>query len=306
MKKILLYIINSLLCLIVVSCNIPDKYDSEEIMLVKCKGLNGLDSLLLNMTTIDDIYKKFPAENIKTDITYVYSPNLEWDKNVGEKTGWTRISLENYSNVYYGKDLTLDFYKDTLTEIHFRYNGYLDNKRKENKLAPDFFIEKFGNGRPVQEEYLDSLCINTYSASYNDVIGDEINQFRKYMNENVHMVLWAEHWDVVMIHQPRLQRLLSEIREVKEAKSSHGYSSERKKGHNSMDSDDTEYWNSVAREKALKDAGLHDAAKIERKARLNYLKGGGYTSTDGGSQVHYQGSKEQKEHLEEMDSRGLH
>ena len=122
--------------------------------------------------------------------------------------------------------------------------------------------------------------------------------FRKYMNENVHMVLWAEHWDVVMIHQPRLQRLLSEIREVKEAKSSHGYSSERKKGHNSMDSDDIEYWNSVAREKALKDAGLHDAAKIERKARLNYLKGGGYTSTYGGSQVHYQGSKEQKEHLE--------
>lgn len=304
MKKIQLYIIASL-CLAAVACKAPDaKYDTEEMMLEKCKHLDGLDSLILNKTTIDDIYEKFPAENIKTDVTYVYSPNLKWDENINEETGWTRISLENYSDIYYGKDLTLDFYKDTLTEIHFRYDGYLENCRKEKKFAPDFFIEKFGHGRPVQQEYLDSLCINTYSASYNDVLGDKIKQFRKYMNENVHMILWTEHWDVVIIHQSRLQRLLSEIREVKEARSSTGYSSERKKGHNSMDSDDDEYWNSVAREKALKDAGLYDAAKIERKARLNYLKGGGYTSTDGGSQVHYQGSKEQKEHLEEMDRRG--
>ena len=304
MKKIQFYIIASL-CIAAVACNAPDaKYDTEEMMLEKCKHLNGLDSLILNETTIDDIYKKFPAENIKTDVTHEYSPNLEWHENEEGKMGWTRISLENYSDIYYDKDVTLDFYKDTLTEIHFRYDGYLENCRKEKKFAPDVFIEKFGHGRPVQKEYLDSLCINTYSASYNDVLGDEIKQFRKYMNENVHMILWTEHWDVVIIHQPRLQRLLSEIREVKEARSSAGYSSERKRGHNSMDSDDDEYWNSVAREKALKDAGLYDAAKIERKARLDYLKGGGYTSTDGGSQVHYQGSKEQKEHLEEMDRRG--
>ena len=128
MKKIQLYIIASL-CIAAVACNAPDaRYDTEEMMLEKCKHLNGLDSLILNETTIDDIYKKFPAENIKTDVTHEYSPNLEWHENEEGKMGWTRISLENYSDIYYDKDVTLDFYKDTLTEIHFRYDGYFENK----------------------------------------------------------------------------------------------------------------------------------------------------------------------------------
>ena len=71
-----------------------------------------------------------------------------------------------------------------------------------------------------------------------------------------------------------------------------------------MDKDDDEYWESINRENALKDAGMHEAAEMERKARMNYLKGGGYTSPSGGSQVHYQGSQEQKRDLEEMDRRG--
>ena len=108
MKKIQLYIIASL-CITAVACNAPDaKYDTQEMMLEKCKHLNGLDSLILNKTTIDDIYEKFPAENIKTDVR-VYSPNLKWDENINKETGWTRISLENYSDIYYDKDLTLDF-----------------------------------------------------------------------------------------------------------------------------------------------------------------------------------------------------
>lgn len=67
---------------------------------------------------------------------------------------------------------------------------------------------------------------------------------------------------------------------------------------------DENYWNSTRREQALKDAGLKDAAKIERNSRLNYLRGGGYTSPDGGRQIHFKGSKEQQEQLRKMDELG--
>lgn len=67
---------------------------------------------------------------------------------------------------------------------------------------------------------------------------------------------------------------------------------------------DANYWNSISREQALEDAGLEDAAKIERKARQDYMRGEGYTSPDGGRQIHFQGSKEQQEQLEMMDELG--
>lgn len=76
------------------------------------------------------------------------------------------------------------------------------------------------------------------------------------------------------------------------------------RGHNSMDADDEEYWNSVNREKALRDAGEERAADIEHNSRIEYLQGGGYHSQDGSSQVQFQGSKEQKEQLEQMDKMG--
>ena len=76
------------------------------------------------------------------------------------------------------------------------------------------------------------------------------------------------------------------------------------KGHNSMDADDEEYWNSVNREKTLRDAGQDRAADIEHKSRIEYLEDGGYHSQDGGSQVQFQGSQEQKDQLEQMDRMG--
>lgn len=69
-------------------------------------------------------------------------------------------------------------------------------------------------------------------------------------------------------------------------------------------SNDDEYWNSVAREKALKEMGREDAARLERNARLNYMQGGGYHSSDGTPQVHFQGSKEQEDQLIMMDEMG--
>ena len=66
--------------------------------------------------------------------------------------------------------------------------------------------------------------------------------------------------------------------------------------------EDDKYWESISKEKALKDAGMENAAAIERKARQNYMQGGGYTSSDGSKQVHYNGSQEQKRDLEMIDA----
>lgn len=65
--------------------------------------------------------------------------------------------------------------------------------------------------------------------------------------------------------------------------------------------EDDKYWESIGRERALRDAGMDGAANIERNARREYMKGGGYTSPDGGKQIHYKGSREQKEMLDLID-----
>lgn len=69
----------------------------------------------------------------------------------------------------------------------------------------------------------------------------------------------------------------------------------------SYDNDDN-YWNSVAREKQLRDAGMDGAANAERNDRLNYMRGNGYSSPDGGKQVHYNGSTEQQRDLNAIDN----
>ena len=69
--------------------------------------------------------------------------------------------------------------------------------------------------------------------------------------------------------------------------------------------EDEKYWESVSREKALRDAGFEGAANMEQKARRDYMNGGGYTSPDGGKQIHYKGSLEQTQDLDMMDAYGL-
>ena len=64
---------------------------------------------------------------------------------------------------------------------------------------------------------------------------------------------------------------------------------------------DENYKNSIEREEELRDAGMDNAANIERRAREEYIEGGGYTSKDGGRQIHYQGSKEQEDDLKMID-----
>lgn len=72
-------------------------------------------------------------------------------------------------------------------------------------------------------------------------------------------------------------------------------------GSSSYRREDSNYWNSIGREQQLRDAELDDAANMERNARREYMRGGGYTSPDGGKQIHYQGSREQKRDLDMID-----
>lgn len=65
--------------------------------------------------------------------------------------------------------------------------------------------------------------------------------------------------------------------------------------------EDDNYWQSIGREQQLRDAGMEGAANIERNARQEYMRGGGYTSPDGDKQIQYQGSREQKRDLEMID-----
>ena len=64
---------------------------------------------------------------------------------------------------------------------------------------------------------------------------------------------------------------------------------------------DNEYWQSVSREKYLRDAGLNNAADMERNSRQQYMRGKGYHSPNGGRQIHYNGSKEQQRDLNAID-----
>ena len=69
-------------------------------------------------------------------------------------------------------------------------------------------------------------------------------------------------------------------------------------------SNDEEYWNSVARQNELEEMGYDGAANMERNARQEYMRGGGYHAPDGTPQVHFQGSREQAEQLRQMDEMG--
>ena len=69
-------------------------------------------------------------------------------------------------------------------------------------------------------------------------------------------------------------------------------------------SNDEEYWNSVARQNELEEMGYDGAANMERNARQEYMRGGGYHAPDGTPQVHFQGSREQAEQLKQMDEMG--
>lgn len=195
--------------------------------------------------------------------------------------------------------LALELYNDTLVAINARGRASI---RKE--------ILKFGNGASY-DDFFENKRENTphiYKSRFEE-------SMRYYENDNIVIVcakpdeLW-NRYDITCAFSSIFSRLVEEVAEIKEMEyyKEHHLNSDRVKktvrGRGTMDADDKEYWNSVNREKKLRDMGMKDAAELERKARIRYLEGGGYNSKDGGKQVHFQGSKEQEEQLRQMDEMG--
>ena len=306
MNKIITMILSFILIVCISSCN---RYDTKRGMQLKCENLQGLNDLILNKTTVDDIYQNYDSVNVSEIICCWLRPNIAKNyitdySEFNKKALWTALRITDYDNNFWLGAVELEFYNDTLVQISYRYNS-------DSKKLPDFFVNNYGFGRPIDKDNLEELLIlnNTYSDESffaEDYYKGTFDSYRQYENKDVRMIVNSEYWDVLICYVPKIKLLSSAIKsEYKSSYSSESsYSSGKVRGYGSMNADDDEYWESVNREEALKKAGLDDAAKIERRARIKYLQGEGYTSPDGGSQVHYQGSKEQQEHLEEMKRRG--
>ena len=56
MNKIITMILSFILIVCISSCN---RYDTKRGMQLKCENLKGLNDLILNKTTVDDIYQNF-------------------------------------------------------------------------------------------------------------------------------------------------------------------------------------------------------------------------------------------------------
>lgn len=290
-------------------------------MQLKCENLQGLNDLILNKTTVDDIYQNYDSVNVRENTGFYLRPNISrkytrYYSEFNKKALWTSLIITEYDNNFWS-GVKLEFYNDTLVQISYRYDS-------NAKRLPEFFVNNYGFGRPMDKNNLGELLIldNTYSDEslfVEDYYKGRFGSYRQYESKDVRMIVNSEYWNVLICYVPKIKLLSNAIKleykysyssessksEYKSSYSSESsYSSGKVRGYGSMNADDDEYWESVNREEALKKAGLDDAAKIERRARIKYLQGEGYTSPDGGSQVHYQGSKEQQEHLEEMKRRG--
>ena len=278
----------------------PSNYDTEEEMHNNCTNLIGLNDLIINRTTIAEIYDKYDIQNI-TEKAYLFNLNIDTDihREVNEHIEWDILTLDDIFIDGHSANIELHFYQDTLIEISYRYPNY-DKKGNESKKFPTVFDKKYGRGLKACEHYLNSI-------SYNGVLTSWLLSGRKhkYINRDINMVLSCDYWDVIIFHKPKLLELFSKIREVKEqlkSSASDISTSSTKKYIKPGSENDEVYWNSIQREQMLKDAGMHDAARMERNARLQYLQGGGYTAPNGSKQVHYQGSQEQKSDLEMIDA----
>lgn len=281
----------------------PSNYDTEEEMHNKCTNLIGLNDLIINRTTIAEIYDKYDIQNI-TEKAYLFNPNINTNihSEVKDHIEWDILTLDDILIDGHSENIELHFYRDTLIEIKYRYPNY-DKKGNESKKFPNVIANKYGHGLEACEHYLDSISYNGKLTSSLYLGGRKC----KYINGDINMVLSCDYWDVIIFHKPKLIELFSKISEVKGRQKSSTLdisTSSTKKYIKRGSENDEVYWNSIRREKMLKDAGMYDAARIEKNARQRYLQGGGYTAPDGSGQIHFQGSKEQEEQLRMMDELG--
>lgn len=189
------------LSLLLLSCS---DYDTPNGMIEKCKNLKGLNEFILNGTTIEDIYQKFDSDNISSD-SWKWTPNMPSEnEDTYNNAEWKSITIKNYNPIFTDAHIRLDFYKDTLTQISYRFES-------ENTKNIKKFIKEYGQGIQVNQSYLDSI-IHPSRRNYG-ILGYYygIEKCRRYQNGNIHLFLDKEFWDIIIFHAPRLKKLFSAI-----------------------------------------------------------------------------------------------
>lgn len=262
-----------------------DDYDKVAL---QCKSM-GYDVV----DTLSEFVELINNDNYKSDIK-------DWRFFIAEKNGISQLSLE--------------FYEGKLCIIR----GFGDLRSKGEKNIAKNIMDNYGLG--ISFDTLYSEYKNFPLSEMKEMIGHPIldREDHYYVNDSLLLSCILDNrslsYMVVCTLNPYAMALngkaLALKREFQKTLfgGSHSNSSnsdgDNVRGRGTMDKDDKEYWNSVNREKKLRDMGMKEAAELERKARIRYLEGGGYNSKDGGKQVHFQGSKEQEEQLRQMDEMG--
>ncbi|RHM86812.1 hypothetical protein DWZ36_17755 [Phocaeicola vulgatus] len=307
MKNILLL---AVFALAFVSCDSRKGFDSLEEMKAKSSNIKGVygftmgddyDKVALQcksmgydvVDTLSEFVELINNDNYKSDIK-------DWRFFIAEKNGISQLSLE--------------FYEGKLCIIR----GFGDLRSKGEKNIAKNIMDNYGLG--ISFDTLYSEYKNFPLSETKEMIGHPIldREDHYYVNDSLLLSCILDNrslsYMVVCTLNPYARILNDKVRVLDNelTKKLFGGSSSsgsttgnsKKRGRGTMDADDKEYWNSVNREKKLRDMGMKDAAELERKARIRYLEGGGYNSKDGGKQVHFQGSKEQEEQLRQMDEMG--
>lgn len=307
MKKILLLIV---VAMVFVSCDSRKGFDSLEEMKAKSSNIKGVygftmgddyDKVALQcksmgydiVDTLSEFVELINNDNYKSDIR-------DWRFFIAEKNGISQLSLE--------------FYEGKLCIIR----GFGDLRSKGEKNIAKNIMDNYGLG--ISFDTLYSEYKNFPLSETKEMIGHPIldREDHYYVNDSLLLSCILDNrslsYMVVCTLNPYAMALngkaLALKREFQKTLfgGSHSNSSnsdgDNVRDRGTMDKDDKEYWNSVNREKKLRDMGMKEAAELERKARIRYLEGGGYNSKDGGKQVHFQGSKEQEEQLKQMDEMG--
>lgn len=307
MKKILLLMA---VAMAFVSCN---SYDSYNDMKEKCNNLDGAFGLKIGASKSEIMeYAESAGYTVKKGVPYpIFTYNdridvFDLQKECKGNIEWFYISNVNVDNIRQKDKIALTFFKGELVfiEANLGYRDVLTESLKGDYLnvSDNVFSaikQKYGKGIDMKKSREVSSKYKEYSNFYT-----EKSVVRYY--EGISSFLITEYYDwsnTNSFYNEKTMHILcgvcnyDDFIHIKKVDRVYNY---RRKP--SMD--DKEYQNSLNRQHVLEEMGMDDAAELERKARIRYLEGGGYHSKDGGSQVHFQGSKEQEEQLKQMDEMG--
>ena len=183
-------------------------YDSPRQMNGTNKSLEDFQGIVLNETTIDEVYKIFNGYKISNSTSYTWTPNLpNGDKDdLRIYAEWETIVIEDYNPEFTHGNIRLDFYKDTLVQLSYRY---INNKT----LSFKNFKKEYGRGKYVPLAFIDSITDSSRKNSGFYCYG--IENYRSFQNNNIYTLLDKDCWDITVFHMPRLKNMLSSFEEFR-------------------------------------------------------------------------------------------